>query len=124
MSMHKRRVLTVDDSAYMRNMIALTLKSVGFDVAEAEDGAVALDMAQAEQFSLVLVDINMPNLDGLGLIRALRALPSYQFTPLIVLSTEISSKKKEKGALAGATGWLVKPFQPDQLIVTVQRLLE
>lgn len=118
-----RRVLTADDSKAMRQMIALTLNSVGIAVAEAEDGAIALDMAQKETFGLVLVDLNMPNLDGLSLVRELRGMPEYRFTPLIILTTDTSLKKREKGQAIGVTGWLQKPFQPDQLIVTVRRAL-
>jgi len=117
------RILAVDDSPSMRQMVAFTLKSAGFDVAEAEDGAVALKMAQAEKFGLVLADVNMPNMDGLSLVRALRGLPDYKFTPLLMLTTESTPEKKMEGKAAGATGWLVKPFNPEQLVGTVQRVL-
>lgn len=117
------RILAVDDSPSMRQMVAFTLKSAGFDVAEAEDGAVALQMAQKEKFRLVLADVNMPNMDGLTLVRSLRSLPDYKFTPLLVLTTESTPEKKAEGKAAGATGWLVKPFNPEQLIATVQRVL-
>lgn len=124
MSTSSKCVLTVDDSPSMRHMISLTLKSAGIDVAEAEDGEVALQMARNRHFALLLIDFNMPNLDGPALIRALRALSDYRFTPLIILSTETSLRKKERGSEAGATGWLVKPFQPEQLIAMVRRLLD
>jgi len=100
MNIAARRVLTVDDSAAMRQMVAFTLESVGFKVAQAEDGAVALEMARHERFALVLLDLNMPNLDGLSLVSALRELPDYRFTPLLMLTTESSPMKKEKGSAA------------------------
>lgn len=117
------RILAVDDSTSMRQMVAFTLKAAGFDVAEAPDGVVALDMAKKEKFSLVLADVNMPNMDGIALVRALRGLPEYRFTPMLMLTTESTPEKKLEGKNAGATGWLVKPFNPDQLISTIQRVL-
>ena len=117
------RILAVDDSPSMRQMVSFTLKSAGFDVAEAEDGAVALELARKEKFSLVLIDINMPNMNGMELIRALRAVPDYKFTPLLMLTTEAATDKKQEGKAAGATGWIVKPFNPDQLIATIKRVL-
>jgi len=117
------RLLAVDDSPSMRQMVAFTLSSAGFDVAEAPDGQAALAMAQKEHFSLVLADVNMPNMDGLSLVRALRNLPEYRFTPLLMLTTESGPEKKQEGKAAGATGWLVKPFNPEQLLNTVKRVL-
>ena len=117
------RILAVDDSPSMRQMVAFTLKSAGFDVAEAEDGMVALDLARKEKFSLVLIDINMPNMDGMSLIRELRKEDNYKFTPLLMLTTEAAADKKQEGKAAGATGWIVKPFNPDQLVATVKRVL-
>lgn len=117
------RVLAVDDSASMRQMVAYTLREAGFEVAEAEDGMVALALAKTESFKAVLCDVNMPNLDGIGLVRALRQLPDYRFTPLLMLTTESSPEKKQEGKAAGATGWLVKPFNPEQLITTMRRVL-
>lgn len=117
------RILTVDDSAAMRQMVGLTLQSVGFSVTEAEDGGRALELAQREQFCLVLVDLHMPGIDGFALIRALRSLPAYQLTPLIVLTSANSPAQHELAKHAGATGWLRKPFLPEQLIATVRRLV-
>ena len=116
------RILAVDDSASMRQMVAFTLKSAGFDVVEAEDGSVALNIAKREKFSLVLADVNMPVMDGITLVRNLRALPDYKFTPLLMLTTEATPEKKLEGKAAGATGWLVKPFNPDQLIATIKKV--
>jgi two-component system, chemotaxis family, chemotaxis protein CheY len=117
------RILAVDDSASMRQMVAFTLKSAGFDVAEAEDGQAALDLAKTEKFKLVLADVNMPRMDGITLVRNLRTLADYKFTPLLMLTTESTPEKKLEGKAAGATGWLVKPFNPEQLVATVQRVL-
>lgn len=117
------RILAVDDSTSMRQMVVFTLKAAGYDVAEAEDGAVALSLAQKEKFNLVLTDVNMPNMDGLSLVRALRGMADYKFTPLLMLTTESGPEKKQEGKAAGATGWLVKPFNPEQLIGTIKRVL-
>ena len=117
------RLLAVDDSASMRQMVAFTLSSAGFEVAEAPDGAAALAMAQKEKFRLVLADVNMPNMDGLTLVKNLRTLADYKFTPLLMLTTEAGPEKKAEGKAAGATGWLVKPFNPEQLLNTVKRVL-
>ena len=116
-------ILAVDDSASMRQMVAFTLKSAGYDVTEAEDGAIALGLARQHKFNLVLADVNMPNMDGLSLVKALRGLPDYKFTPLLMLTTESTPEKKQEGKSAGATGWLVKPFNPDQLLGTIKRVL-
>ena len=116
-------ILAVDDSPSMRQMVAFTLKSAGFDVTEAEDGLVALEKAKSGHFNLVLADVNMPNMDGITLVRELRQLPEYRFTPLLILTTEAGQDKKMEGKQAGATGWLVKPFNPEQLVATVQRVL-
>jgi two-component system chemotaxis response regulator CheY len=117
------RILAVDDSASMRQMVAFTLTSAGFEVAEAADGDIALEMAQKEKFKLVLADVNMPNMDGISLVKALRNLPDYKFTPLLMLTTESGPEKKQEGKAAGATGWLVKPFNPEQLVATVKRVI-
>ena len=116
-------ILTVDDSASMRQMVAFTLKGAGYEVAEAADGQEALQLCQGRRFSLVLTDVNMPRMDGISLIRALRALPSYRFTPILMLTTESAADKKAEGKAAGATGWIVKPFNPDQLLATIKKVL-
>ena len=117
------RILAVDDSASMRQMVAFTLKSAGFDVVEAEDGKIALGKAKGERFGAVIADVNMPNMDGIELIRELRLLPDYKFTPLLMLTTESGPEKKLEGRAAGATGWLVKPFDPEQLLNTLKKVL-
>ncbi|RKZ89485.1 MAG: response regulator [Gammaproteobacteria bacterium] len=117
------KILAVDDSASMRQMVAFTLKGAGHTVTEAADGQQALTIAKMQAFDLVLTDVNMPVMDGLTLTRELRALPAYRFTPILVLTTEAGTEKKQEGRAAGATGWLVKPFNPDQLLATVRKVL-
>ena len=117
------RILVVDDSASMRQMVAFALSSAGFSVDEAEDGQVALGRAQGQRFNAVVTDVNMPNMDGISLIRALRGLPDYKFTPMLMLTTESAADKKAEGKAAGATGWLVKPFDPEQLVATVRKVI-
>ncbi len=116
-------ILAVDDSASMRQMVAFTLKGAGFDVVEAVDGQDALGKAKSQSFNLVVTDVNMPNMDGISLIRELRALPNYKFTPMLMLTTESGADKKAEGKAAGATGWIVKPFNPEQLLATVKKVL-
>jgi two-component system chemotaxis response regulator CheY len=117
------RVLTVDDSAPMRDLVALTLQQAGFDVAQAKDGVEALAMARGAHYDLVLADLNMPNMDGIELIRALRADEGYRTTPILMLTTESDLTKRREGKTAGATGWIVKPFFPDQLVASLHRAL-
>src|SRR6266446_3648624 len=109
-------ILAVDDSASMRQMVTFTLKGAGYEVVEAQDGHEALGIAKTKTVNLVLTDINMPKMDGIALIRALRALPNYKFTPMLMLTTESAPEKKQEGKAAGATGWMVKPFNPEQLL--------
>ena len=116
-------ILAVDDSASMRQMVVFTLRGAGFDVTEAADGEQAFNLAKTKQFNLVLTDVNMPKMDGITLTRNLRGLPNYKFTPILTLTTESSTEKKMEGKAAGATGWIVKPFNPDQLLATVKKVL-
>ena len=116
-------ILAVDDSASMRQMVTFTLKGAGYEVVEAADGVQALNAAKTRRFNLVITDVNMPNMDGIALIKELRALPNYKFTPLLMLTTESSPEKKQLGKAAGATGWIVKPFNPEQLLSTVKKVL-
>lgn len=116
-------ILAVDDSASMRQMVSFTLKGAGYEVVEAADGVEALNIAKSRSVNLVITDVNMPNMDGITLIRELRALPSYKFTPLLMLTTESGSDKKQQGKAAGATGWIVKPFNPEQLLNTVKKVI-
>jgi two-component system chemotaxis response regulator CheY len=115
--------MAVDDSASLRRMVVFALKGAGHEVIEAEDGVAALTSAQSRKVDLVVTDVNMPNMDGITLVRELRTLPAYRFTPILVLTTESSDAKKQEGRAAGATGWIVKPFSPDQLIATIRKVL-
>ncbi len=117
-------ILAVDDSNSMRQMVSYTLKQAGHDVMEAADGVEALELAKINEFELVISDVNMPRMDGISLIRELRNLPDYKFTPLLMLTTETGAEKKREGRDAGATGWIVKPFDPDRLLATVRRVLD
>ncbi|MBH0000602.1 response regulator [Pseudoalteromonas sp. NSLLW24] len=118
-----KRILAVDDSASMRQMVSFTLKTAGFDVTEAKDGSEALAIAKQQDFDAVISDVNMPLMDGITLIRELRTLPSYKFTPLLMLTTESGLEKKIEGKAAGATGWIVKPFNPDQLLAVIKKVI-
>ena len=118
-----RTILTVDDSPSIRLMMQLTLKDAGFEVKQMSDGVEALEYAQQNTADLVLTDVNMPRMDGITLVRELRALPAYKNTPMLILTTESAQDKKVLGKQAGATGWLVKPFNPQQLIATISRVL-
>ena len=107
----------------MRQMVSFTLKGAGFDVVEASDGVEALNIAKTRSVNLVITDVNMPNMDGITLIKELRGLQTYKFTPLLMLTTESGADKKQQGKAAGATGWIVKPFNPEQLINTVKKVI-
>lgn len=118
------KILIVDDSASMRQMVSFTLTGSGHNVTEANDGKQALDLVkQGGAFDLVLSDVNMPVMDGITLVKELRALGACKYTPILMLTTESGSDKKSEGKAAGATGWIVKPFSPDQLVSTVNKVL-
>ncbi len=116
-------ILTVDDSTSMRQMVSFTLKGAGYEVVESVDGVAALEIAKTRSFDLVVTDVNMPNMDGITLIKELRTLPDYKFTPILMLTTESAAEKKQEGKAAGATGWIVKPFEPEQLLSTIKKVL-
>jgi len=118
-----KTVLVVDDSTSMRQMVTFTLKGAGFDVIEGSNGQEALTRAQGKTLSLVLTDLNMPVMDGMTLIRELRAKAEYKFTPILMLTTESQQEKKAEGKAAGATGWIVKPFQPEQLLQVIGKVV-
>jgi len=116
-------ILAVDDSPSMRKMVSFTLTGAGYHVVEAVDGQDAYEKAQTHAIDLVLADQNMPRLDGLGLTRLLRQHPSFKTTPILMLTTESSDQMKQAGRTAGATGWLVKPFDPARLIEVIQKVM-
>lgn len=116
-------ILAVDDSASMRQMVSFTLKQAGYNVIEAENGQDALTKAKQGNINLVLTDVNMPVMDGITLIKELRGQPSFKFTPMLMLTTESADHKKAEGKAAGATGWIVKPFDPEKLLATVKKVL-
>ena len=117
-----KRILTIDDSKTMRDMLMLTLAEAGFDVLQAVDGQDGLDVLVKEQVDVIITDINMPRMDGYEVIRQLRRNPSHKSTPILVLTTESEAEKKNLAREAGATGWMVKPFDPDRLVATVRKV--
>jgi two-component system chemotaxis response regulator CheY len=119
-----KRILTIDDSKTMRDMLMLTLVEAGFDVIQAVDGQDGLDVLgkEKEQIDVIITDINMPRMDGYEVIRNLRRDPAHKSTPILVLTTESDSDKKNLAREAGATGWMVKPFDPDRLVATVRKV--
>jgi two-component system, chemotaxis family, chemotaxis protein CheY len=117
-----RKILTVDDSKTMRDMVGFTLRGAGFDVVEAEDGVRALSVLEKTTVDLVITDINMPNMDGVTLVRRLRDISTFRSTPILILTTEGGEDKKAQGRAAGATGWIVKPFAPDRLLQVVNKV--
>jgi two-component system chemotaxis response regulator CheY len=120
-----KTILAVDDSTSIRQMVAFTLKTAGYTVIEAADGVEGLAKANAnaQAITLVLTDQNMPNMDGLTLIKTLRGLPQFVATPILMLTTESSDAMKMQGRAAGATGWLVKPFDPHKLLEVVKKVI-
>jgi two-component system, chemotaxis family, chemotaxis protein CheY len=118
-----KTILVIDDSTSIRQMVAFTLKTDGYTVIEAADGAEGLAQADAHDIDLVLTDQNMPNMDGFTLVKTLRGLPEYAATPILILTTEFSDAMKAQGREAGATGWLVKPFDPHKLLEVVKKFV-
>jgi len=117
------RILVVDDSNSIRDMVSFTLKSAGYETVEAKDGLEGLSAAKESSYDLVISDVNMPNMDGITLCGEIRKLPEFKFTPILMLTTESSGDMKLKGKAAGATGWLVKPFNPEKLLATIKRVV-
>lgn len=118
-----KRILTVDDSQSIRQLVGFVLNGAGYSVEEAADGAAGLAKAQGSAFDLILTDQNMPNMDGLTMIKRLRASPSYARTPILILTTESSDAMKARGRESGATGWVVKPFEPSKLLEVVKKVI-
>ncbi|MEQ8188487.1 MAG: response regulator [Candidatus Eremiobacterota bacterium] len=116
-------IMTADDSASIRQMVSFTLKKEGYDVIEAVDGKDALGKLNPS-VKMLITDLNMPNIDGIELIKQVRANPAFKFIPIIMLTTESQDSKKQEGKTAGATGWIVKPFKPEQLVAVVKKVLK
>ena len=118
-----KTILTADDSASVRQMVTFTLKNSGYEVIESIDGVDALQKLEGKKIDMVLTDLNMPNMNGIELIKAIRQIPEHKFVPIILLTTESQAEKKQEGKKAGATGWIVKPFKPEQLIAVTKKVL-
>ncbi len=119
-----RKILAVDDSQTMREMVSFTLNGAGFDVTLAEDGQIALDKVRKETFDLIITDVNMPNMDGITLVTKVRELPACTGTPILVLTTESDDAMRQRGRSAGATGWIIKPFEPEKLLKVVNKVCQ
>ncbi|WP_043704492.1 response regulator [Leptothrix cholodnii] len=117
-----KTILIVDDSASMREVVGIALKSAGYLVLEGRDGKDALAKMTGQKIHLIISDVNMPNMDGISFVKAVKQMPNYKFTPIIMLTTESEESKKRQGQEAGARAWVVKPFKPDHLLVAVQKL--
>jgi len=118
-----KRIMTVDDSATIRQMLSFTLNDAGYEVIEAVDGRDAFEKLKGNPVNMVITDLNMPKMDGIELIREVRKDPANRFVPIIMLTTESQEKKKQEGKAAGASGWIVKPFSPEQLLAVVKMVL-
>jgi len=118
-----KTILIVDDSASVRQVVGIALKGSGYDVIEGVDGKDALAKLDGRKIHLMISDVNMPNMDGIEFVKAAKAMPAYKFTPIIMLTTESQEAKKREGQAAGAKAWVVKPFQPDQLLAAVSKLV-
>jgi two-component system chemotaxis response regulator CheY len=118
-----KTVLIVDDSASIRQVVSMTLKGAGYDVIEGCDGKDALSKLDGRKVHLIISDVNMPNMDGITFLKNVKQLPAYKFTPVIMLTTEAGEGKKEEGRAAGAKAWVVKPFQPAQMLAAVSKLI-
>ena len=119
-----KKILAVDDSASVRQMVSNILTGAGYEVIEAIDGKDGLEKASQSAANMVITDLNMPNMDGIEMIRELRGMPQYKFVPMILLTTESQVEKKKEGKAAGATGWIVKPFKPEQLLAVIKKVLK
>ena len=118
-----KTIMIVDDSASLRQVVGIALKGAGYDVIEACDGKDALSKLDGKKIHLIISDVNMPNMDGISFVKAAKQLSAYRFTPVIMLTTEASEAKKAEGQAAGAKAWVVKPFQPPQMLLAVSKLI-
>lgn len=117
-----KRVLVVDDSAAIRQSVSYVLEQQGYEVVQAEDGEDGLSKLDGSAFDIIITDVNMPRMDGIELVRQTRGKDQYKFTPMVVLTTESQASKMEEGKAAGATGWIVKPFDTEKLLAVVKKL--
>ncbi|MDR5015097.1 response regulator [Aeromonas veronii] len=118
-----KTILIVDDSATIRQVVGMTLKGAGYEVMEASDGKEALNKLDGKKINLIISDVNMPNMDGITFVKEAKKLANYKFTPVIMLTTESQDSKKQEGQAAGAKAWVVKPFQPEQMLAAVAKLI-
>jgi two-component system chemotaxis response regulator CheY len=118
-----KTIMIVDDSASLRQVVSISLRGAGYDVLEGCDGADALRKLTGQKVHLIISDVNMPNMDGISLVKAVKELPAYKFTPIVMLTTESQDEKKKQGQAAGAKAWVLKPFNPPQLLAVVQKLV-
>ena len=118
-----KTIMIVDDSASMRQVVGIALRGAGYEVLEGRDGRDALSKLTGQKVHLIISDVNMPVMDGISFVRAVKQLPAYKFTPIIMLTTESQDSKKQEGRAAGATGWIVKPFKPEQLVAVAKKVL-
>lgn len=118
-----KTIMIVDDSASLRQVVGIALKGAGYDVIEGSDGKDALTRLKGQKIHLIISDVNMPNMDGISFVKAVKQMPTYKFTPIIMLTTESQDEKKREGQAAGAKAWLVKPFRPELLLGAVQKLV-
>jgi len=119
----KKTILIVDDAASMRGLVAMTIRNNGYDVIEACDGKDALSKIQGKKLNLIVTDLNMPNMNGIELVLAVKKLPAFKFTPVVMLTTESDESKKMQGKAAGVKAWVVKPFKPDVLLKVIQKII-
>lgn len=118
-----KKILIVDDSASLRQVVSIALENAGYETIEAEDGQQALDSLNGEKIHLAICDVNMPVMDGITFVKKVKQLPNYRFLPIIMLTTESSEKSKLEGQAAGAKAWVVKPFKPEQMLAAVSKLI-
>ncbi|HEX2603840.1 MAG TPA: response regulator [Oxalicibacterium sp.] len=118
-----KTIMIVDDSASLRQVVSISLRGAGYEVIEGCDGTDALKKLTGQKIHLIISDVNMPNMDGISLVKAVKAMPAYKFTPIVMLTTESQDSKKQEGQAAGAKAWVTKPFNPPQLLAVVQKLV-
>ena len=119
----RKQILIVDDSASLRQVVSITLENAGYDVIDADDGATALKLLDGKKIHLVICDVNMPVMDGITFVKNVKQMPNYRFLPIIMLTTETRETRKLEGQAAGARAWVVKPFQPEQMLEAVSKLI-